>query len=78
MKCFNSKRDIAEAWERHKNDTTSKLIRCVWWPIASNQKIIIKITKIKNGKKKKNEKKNIIQKKTPTKLSWPMSTKSDT
>ena len=29
-------------------------------------------------KKKKNEKKNIIQKKNPTKLSWPMSTKSDT
>ena len=28
--------------------------------------------------KKKNEKKNIIQKKNPTKLSWPMSTKSDT
>ena len=72
MKCFNSKRDIAEAWDRHKNDTTSKLIRCVWWPIAANQKKIIKITKIKN------EKKNIIQKKNPTKLSWPMSTKSDT
>ena len=53
MKCFNSKRDIAEAWERHKNDTTSKLIRCVWWPIAANQKKIIKITKIKNEKKKK-------------------------
>ena len=78
MKCFNSKRDIAEAWERHKNDTTSKLIRCVWWPIASNQKKIIKITKIKYGKKKKMKKKNIIQKKNPTKLSWPMSTKSDT
>ena len=72
MKCFNSKRDIAEAWDRHKNDTTSKLIRCVWWPIAANQKKIIKITKIKN------EKKNIIHKKNPTKLSWPMSTKSDT
>ena len=72
MKCFNSIRDIAEAWDRHKNDTTSKLIRCVWWPIAANQKIIIKITKIKN------EKKNIIHKKNPTKLSWPMSTKSDT
>ena len=78
MKCFNSIRDIAEAWDRHKNDTTSKLIRCVWWPIAANQKKIIKITKIKNEKKKKNEKKNIIHKKNPTKLSWPMSTKSDT
>ena len=71
MKCFNSKRDIAEAWERHKNDTTSKLIRCVWWPIASNQKIIIKITKIKNGKKKKMKKNILFRKKPPQNYHGP-------
>ena len=72
MKCFNSKRDIAEAWDRHKNDTTSKLIRCVWWPIAANQKKIIKITKIKNGKKKKKMKKKILfRKKNPQNYHGP-------
>ena len=72
MKCFNSKRDIAEAWDRHKNDTTSKLIRCVWWPIAANQKKIIKITKIKNEKKKKKMKKKILfTKKTPQNYHGP-------
>ena len=72
MKCFNSKRDIAEAWDRHKNDTTSKLIRCVWWPIAANQKKIIKITKIKIEKKKKKMKKKILfTKKTPQNYHGP-------
>ena len=72
MKCFNSKRDIAEAWDRHKNDRTSKLIRCVWWPIAANQKKIIKITKIKNEKKKKKmKKKKILKKKTPQNYHGP-------
>ena len=72
MKCFNSKRDIAEAWDRHKNDTTSKLIRCVWWPIAANQKKIIKIAKIKNEKKKKKMKKKILfTKKTPQNYHGP-------
>ena len=52
----------------------------VWWPIAANKKNNNNKNKKKNKIKtenKKNEKKKYSEK-NPSKLSWPMSAKSDT
>ena len=56
----------------------------LWWPITANQKINKKNkkkkkknNKMKNENKKMEKMKNYYSEKKPTKISWPMSVKSD-